>query len=600
MRKTPPNPEEIRMFPVAYSYRRFSYGEQGSGDSLRRQFAAASKWSERNGIAVDWSLSLTDAAASGLRGITRSNPDQYAMARFLALIDSGRVQPGDYLLVENLDRLSREEEVPATHLLTSILMKGVIVVQLEPAELTLTAKSDAFAIMRAVLELSRAHGESKLKSVRVAEAWEERRRLAAEGKAAPPGRLPAWVAVGAGGRLQLVAERAATVRLIYQLAAGGKGRRIILRELESRGIAPFGDSEEVADQADETARTRTGRKRRTRSKSNSTYGSGRWTDAYVGKILSSRAAMGEFQQKTRDGLPVGEPISIPAAVSEEEWHAARAGCEERRHHKGRVSYDRVNLWSGLLTDALSGSPLWQSRQWVREEIQGKQAPRYVLQPRDGQAGRAVNLSFDVDSFDGAILAHLRELDARQALGQEGPDRTTVITGQLEQVRKLRDELKDTLRTLGKSPRAAVEALDDLEKEELRLEEDRRQEQQRAAHPLSEALGQAQALAECAKDPEKRLRLRSLLRRLIRQVYVLVVPRGRERLAAVQVIFATGKAREYLIWHRPRKAGRWGRVDASWKSRSLESERLQEIDLSRPTHVSALAAELRALDLADWR
>ena len=53
------------------------------------------------------------------------------------------VPRGSYLVVENLDRLSREDEVPATHLLTSILMQGVEVVQLLLAELILTGKSEA-------------------------------------------------------------------------------------------------------------------------------------------------------------------------------------------------------------------------------------------------------------------------------------------------------------------------------------------------------------------------------------------------------------------------------------------------------------------------
>src|SRR4051812_49005202 len=117
--------EPQRMFPVAFPYKRFSSPSQEDGDSIRRQNALSVAWSERTGVALDLTLTLEDRGVSGLRGVSRSDPDKYGLAAFLKGIETGRVQPGDYLLIENLDRLSREEEVPATHLLTSILMAGV-------------------------------------------------------------------------------------------------------------------------------------------------------------------------------------------------------------------------------------------------------------------------------------------------------------------------------------------------------------------------------------------------------------------------------------------------------------------------------------------
>jgi hypothetical protein len=92
--------------------------------------------------------------------------------------------------------------------------------------------------------------------------------------------------------------------------------------------------------------------------------------------------------------------------------------------------------------------------------------------------------------------------------------------------------------------------------------------QRARHPLSESWGETQSLIGAlaqAPDPEDaRRRLRSALRRIIDSIYLLVVPRGLDRLAAVQVWFKGGdKHRDLMIIHRGhrgngrvRSVGRW--------------------------------------------
>src|SRR5262249_35720511 len=146
--------------PTAYSYIRFSHPDQAKGDSLRRQTEAAAEWCKVKGVTLDASTTLHDLGKSAFLGKHRENPDRHALAAFLKLAEGGRIPTGSYLLIENLDRLSREEEVPACHLLTSILMKGIKVVQMMPSEMLLTDKSNGWELMRAVMELSRGHNES--------------------------------------------------------------------------------------------------------------------------------------------------------------------------------------------------------------------------------------------------------------------------------------------------------------------------------------------------------------------------------------------------------------------------------------------------------
>src|SRR5689334_14203980 len=103
-----------RRTPAAYSYLRYSTAEQGRGDSARRQTEARDKWlSAHPGVPLDTSLRLADRGRSAFK---RKNWDAYALAEFVKLVEADRVAPGSYLLVENLDRLSRENVGDAVEL----------------------------------------------------------------------------------------------------------------------------------------------------------------------------------------------------------------------------------------------------------------------------------------------------------------------------------------------------------------------------------------------------------------------------------------------------------------------------------------------------
>src|SRR5262245_61955697 len=111
--------------PLAYSYIRFSSHEQAKGDSLRRQPDAAAAWCERHGMRLDETTTLRDLGKSAFTGKHRQNPDRHALAAFLKLVEAGKIPKGSYLIIENLDRLSREEARPALRLWMDLLDAGV-------------------------------------------------------------------------------------------------------------------------------------------------------------------------------------------------------------------------------------------------------------------------------------------------------------------------------------------------------------------------------------------------------------------------------------------------------------------------------------------
>ena len=115
------------MTPKCYSYIRFSTPEQLKGDSLRRQLKMSEEYAAEKGLVLDDRLSLRDLGLSAFHGHHRSKG---ALGLFLAQVEEGKIPKGSMLIVESLDRLSREEVLDALGQFTSIIKAGVTVVTL--------------------------------------------------------------------------------------------------------------------------------------------------------------------------------------------------------------------------------------------------------------------------------------------------------------------------------------------------------------------------------------------------------------------------------------------------------------------------------------
>jgi hypothetical protein len=157
--------------------------------------------------------------------------------------------------------------------------------------------------------------------------------------------------LSAAGRWSRSPSGVATVRKIYALAKAGHGLAGIVKRLTADGDRPFGDREVYTD--------REGRTRR-RMKAGERFGSGKWVRSNVGNILRDRRAVGEYQPYKRRGAngkrePDSPPVPgfFPAAVTESDWLAARAGSEQRRWLRSEAGA-YVNLFAGLLVNAWDG------------------------------------------------------------------------------------------------------------------------------------------------------------------------------------------------------------------------------------------------------
>jgi DNA invertase Pin-like site-specific DNA recombinase len=548
---------------TAYSYLRFSSKQQARGDSIRRQEEARDAWCERHRgkVTLDATLSLKDQGGSAFTGEHRKNPDRHALASFLRLVEQGRIAKGSYLLVESLDRLSREDAVPALHLFLGLLTAGVRIVQLQPVEMVYDARSEPMQIMMAIMELSRGNSESRMKSERVGGAWREKKKNAA--RKPLTAMCPAWMRL-VGGEYRLIDRHAQTVREIFRLCRSGYGVTATAKKLNEDGVPTMGKGKH-------------------------------WAMSYVAYILTNRAVIGEYQPHTRkNGRRVrdGDPVAgyFPAVISEKEFLAARACAADRKRKPGRPPSGAVHLFSGLLRDARSGGAIH-----LRGSKKSDHRQMIAARVRDHKTRQ---VSFSDDVFEAAVLSLLKEIDPREILnGDSGPDETLTLAGELAGVETELAAAAAFMDGHGFSPTIGkrIAALD-ARKADLagRLAAAR----QKAANPLTEAWGEAKTLLDAldgAPDPrDARLRLRGALRRIAESIWLLIVPRGRDRVCAVQVIFAGGKrCRSYLILSRTASFQR----KSSWLAHSLaEVVQPGDLDLRQPAHALRLVERLEVLDL----
>ncbi len=163
----------------AISYIRFSSERQLKGDSVRRQSKLVTDWLDKNPeFYLDSSLSFKDLGKSAFSGKHLKG----GLGDFLTAIEKGLVKAGDTLLIESLDRLSRQDIDIASELLRRILRAGVDVVTLSDGEhYTRESLKDPLALIKSILIMQRAHEESLRKSERVQAAWNRKKELISEG-----------------------------------------------------------------------------------------------------------------------------------------------------------------------------------------------------------------------------------------------------------------------------------------------------------------------------------------------------------------------------------------------------------------------------------
>jgi DNA invertase Pin-like site-specific DNA recombinase len=226
------------MSGIAYSYLRFSTPDQASGDSRRRQMAMAEKYAAEHHLKLDHSLSFRDLGVSAYRG---QNAREGALRAFLEAIEHNLVPSGSYLLIESLDRLSRDRILAAQSLFMMIIQAGVIIVTLTDQRCYSldSLNRNPLDLIVSLVSMMRANEESEMKSQRIRAAFDRKR--ACLGTTPWSARCPGWLCLDkATSKFVVVEERAKIVRQIYRDVLAGVGHQTIATRLNEQQVPLFG------------------------------------------------------------------------------------------------------------------------------------------------------------------------------------------------------------------------------------------------------------------------------------------------------------------------------------------------------------------------
>ena len=225
--------------PIAYSYIRFSSEKQKKGASIQRQEELATKFIKDNPeleLDLDTALNMRDLGVSAFKG---KNMTDGALGNFTALVYQGKIEQGSFLLLENLDRFSRDEAWIAVNDLTTLIRAGINVVTMSDATPsiysaeTMTGSDGTMKLMQSVLHFTRSHDESAQKSRRIKDAWNRKFNSIEDGKQLTA-RVPFWIEKT--DRTKSIPDKVAVVKQIYKLASSGLGAMRIAQELNAAKV----------------------------------------------------------------------------------------------------------------------------------------------------------------------------------------------------------------------------------------------------------------------------------------------------------------------------------------------------------------------------
>ena len=163
----------------AYAYIRFSRAIQATGDSENRQLTALELFETTTGTKIV--EVVYDKGKSAFRG------DNARSGNFKEMLDrmqSGAIRRGDYLVVESIDRITRQRVLDGVELLQGILKKGInIYTTVDQKTYSYNDPSRDFEnLLMISLIAKRANEESETKSGRLLSAWKARKAKAENGE----------------------------------------------------------------------------------------------------------------------------------------------------------------------------------------------------------------------------------------------------------------------------------------------------------------------------------------------------------------------------------------------------------------------------------
>lgn len=222
----------------AVIYIRFSTPKQEKGASRDRQLELCQQFCEQRGWPVD--EVIEDLGRSAWTG---EHLSAGKLGNFAARVRDGSVGAGTVLVVEKLDRLSRQETRTTLRWMEDLCAAGLTIATVDGGKVYDDAglRADQMGVFEIIMRAKLAHDESQQKSERVLDRIGRNMERARTTGQIITTKAPGWlVAKSDRSGFDVVEDRAQMVRDVYEMAAQGMGARWIAKELNEQGIPAWG------------------------------------------------------------------------------------------------------------------------------------------------------------------------------------------------------------------------------------------------------------------------------------------------------------------------------------------------------------------------
>jgi DNA invertase Pin-like site-specific DNA recombinase len=346
-------------------------GEERSG--LDRQADAFIPFCDRHGLSPSLDP-LVDRGISAYRG---SNRRRGALAAFLEAARNGTIPAGSVLVVEDLDRFSREAPSHAEATLHQVFEAGLALGIVRDEVVVDRAKYDSDIGVRLQLLVRRdaAHDYSRKLSHRVSAAHERTRAKERQGERVNIHWRPQWLDYDEGSDAFTVNDRWPTYRRMVDLCLEGNGSTRTAQILNAEGHV-------------------------------NAHG-GLWTNVAVNQAWRDRRLIGERIYHPPGGEPEVHAGYFPAVLTMAEFQQLQEAVLRRRSNVGRAGRGdcRHNLLQGVAV-CLCGQRLELSK---KRKPSGRSHAYLVCKSKSRARGtgrcQARNVPYDEEAMLRLLLRH---------------------------------------------------------------------------------------------------------------------------------------------------------------------------------------------------
>lgn len=417
----------------AILYSRYSSAKQSRGDSIRRQSAKGKAYAEKLGLGI---IEVSDRGISAYKA--KNNANQGKLADLIHQAEKGVIPQGTVLIVESLDRVSRQTPLDALDIFKRLLNAGLEIHTLIDGQ-KYTKESlevNFFQLLGSLFVMHRAHDESKTKSERIKASVSARKKAVLEEGKLWRGSMPSWVDVV--DNEVVLNDFHKVIQRIFKMYLSGLGMGVICKQLNAEGV--------------KAAR------------------GGLWQHKVLQKLLSNDAVTGVYRagEQTIDGY-------YPRVVSKADFArvaALRAGKKDKPGRKQTVHHQ--NVFSGLLKCGTCGNSMYFSLIGKKSK-NGKPYFGYRCGSKRNQSCDNPQINFEtfrdlffnwIDGLDWNSIAAVD--DSSELSGLKGKKEATM--GAIMLVKEKEANYLKAIET-GRQIELFTEKLDDLEVERLNLERD---------------------------------------------------------------------------------------------------------------------------------